>query len=337
MVSSRGSPFSSPLSTVTDDFFLSDTTSARTDSESFIWSHSSSPSLSVYACSPAPDDIRLSATTEFSSPPPPESPCDCFESQAASLNQLYNLDRDIALWRRFDASIEAVSSSLASCQKFLHCPLCRKECTNLLISISTLDLLFRVFRQLLSRDSIASSSPDTNDPLFVMDDESCNIRCGQYSVPNEEGAVLRSFLIHRMLVRSKETLAALGEVIETCHANLDGQRQPWQDEGKTEAKVLSSTGIGLRPQYNFGSPSSFDTINQMSLTSSDVAFLRQVIRRSETILKNLRPFTTLRYNSGYTSSISNSNLSVGSGGSATSLLTWIGTGTGTGLDTTLLT
>lgn len=263
LVSSRGSAsaYSSPLPTgPTEESFLLD--SARTDPESFIRATEqlpqSSPPRSVYACSPA-QDIASSFKSSGSfteSSTPQEPPCDCFQNQAASLSQLYNLDRDntdLAPWR-FDSSIQAVNSALSSCQKFLQCPLCRKECTNLLLSISTLDLLFRVLRQLLSRDKNNNISPssqeqhqDSEHMFLLEDDDSCSIRCGQYSVPHEEGALVRSFLIHRMLSRSKEALAALREIVETYHAaNGDDvsqrrrqqQQQPWEDSHEVNYDLL---------------------------------------------------------------------------------------------------
>ncbi|KAL1965337.1 hypothetical protein VTN77DRAFT_5774 [Rasamsonia byssochlamydoides] len=306
IISSRGSPYSSPLPTGPDEFFLSDAT--RTDPEPLIrlteLPHPS-PSLSLYACSPTQDMASsLNSLTESSTS---RESCDCFESQAASLNQLYNLDRDMAMWR-FDLSIQAVNASLAACQKFLHCQLCRKECANLLVSISTLDLLFRVFRQLLSRDV------SQDDPFL---DDSCSIRCGQYSVPREEGALVRSFLIHRMLNRSKEMLAAMREVVETYYANPDGQQQQqqiesWEGERASNydflledetAGDLTTTTLFLWTQYNYGIhesssttttsslSSSFEPIINNRLSASDVNFLRQVIARCETILEGLRTFT----------------------------------------------
>lgn len=339
LVSSRGSTstyssYSSPLPTgPTEESFLLG--SARTDPESFITRATemlpqSSPSRSVYtACSPAQDmasSFRSSSFTESSSTPP-EPPCDCFQNQAESLSQLYNLDRDntdLAPWR-FDSSIQAVNSALSSCQKFLQCPLCRKECTNLLLSISTLDLLFRVLRRLLSRDNNISSSSSQeqhqdSDYMFLLeDDESCSIRCGQYSVPHEEGALVRSFLIHRMLSRSKEALAALREIVETYHAasgdDMSQKRQqPWEDAQEVNYDLLDdddkawtrdvSSLLFFRTQqyhsynhhYNYNCGGGIhDEFVQRRLGQSDVIFLRQVITRCETVLESLMRAFTFRY------------------------------------------
>lgn len=139
----------------------------------------------------------------------PPTTCTCFENQTSCLNQLYRLDCDTTMWR-FDLGIQSINSSLSSYRKALECPRCRKERTNHFVSMATLELLFRAFERLVSCEI-----PQHN----CHQDDSSNIRCGYYSVPGEEGSVMRNFLIQRMLCNCKQTLASLKQVVHACFRN----------------------------------------------------------------------------------------------------------------------
>ncbi|KAL9565126.1 hypothetical protein ACKAV7_010771 [Fusarium commune] len=160
-------------------------------------------------------DLRqLSDSTNpisFGLPSPPSrarqdttgDPCACVQTQATNISTLHQLTcRDIP--SRFDLAMKSITSVLETCEKFITCDVCDKSFPSMLLTLSAIELIFKLFEQLTKNNE--GLSPSEEQHLV-----SCSL--GDYKVTRQESQAIQNVLVKMTLSKGKQTLDALQSLV----------------------------------------------------------------------------------------------------------------------------
>jgi hypothetical protein len=100
---------------------------------------------------------------------------------------------------RLDHSLQTIKCTFCACQMFLQCTKCAKVSTNLLLTISVLNLTLQLFEYWVSRETSRVPRPE----------HGIDIRYGYYEICHEENRQIRNFLLRGLLLQCREVLLAL--------------------------------------------------------------------------------------------------------------------------------
>jgi hypothetical protein len=119
---------------------------------------------------------------------------------------------------RFDHSLQAIRTSFYACQMFLQCSKCAKDSSNLLLTISALNLTLQLFEYWVSQEPSRTSRPERGPGL----------RYGYYEIDHEENRQIRNFLIRGLLLQCQSLLSVLKAAISSASLLspklVDGER-----------------------------------------------------------------------------------------------------------------
>ena len=138
------------------------------------------------------------------SSPFPTAPCDCVDMQLFHLNRLNNFLAE-PLPLRFDHSLQAIKAAYCTNQAFLQCGKCVKDSTNLLLTISVLNLTLQILEFWISRETSRTMRIDPD----------IDIRYGYYEICPMEHRKIRLFLLRGLLLHCRAVLALLTTAVNT--------------------------------------------------------------------------------------------------------------------------
>ncbi|SPJ86914.1 related to C6 transcription factor GliZ-like [Fusarium torulosum] len=185
----------------------------------------------------------------------PGDPCACVQTQATNISTLHQLTcRDIP--SRFDLAMKSITSALETCEKFITCDVCDKSFPSMLLTLSAIELIFKLFEQLTK-----------NNEGLLMSEEQHLVSCslGDYKVTRQESQAIQNVLVKMTLSKGKETLDALQSLV--------GPVGVAEEQDESEFTRRNSTGHQepkLRP-----------------LCSTDQEYMIQYIKRRNTALEAL--------------------------------------------------
>lgn len=233
-----------------------------------------------------------SALPEVSVPNGRESQdsCTCFTGQTESLNRLYSFHRTVQSQAggngpsphgkqcRLDICIQRINAALNSAQAFLSCTRCSKESCSVLLTVSTLQLVMRLYEYVVAEIQSTGKAftsrertPSTLDSLSG-DQPHMSCRLGDYEVSPEESAAIRRLVVRRALQKGRETLAALKSLSMAEGSSASGLPSPGKSSDMQET---------ARPG---GTKSQDGSVPETDLTAADAAYLQQVICRGDAVL-----------------------------------------------------
>ncbi|KIL87749.1 hypothetical protein FAVG1_08626 [Fusarium avenaceum] len=185
----------------------------------------------------------------------PGDPCACVQTQATNISTLHQLTcRDIP--SRFDLAMKSITSALETCEKFITCDVCDKSFPSILLTLSAIELIFKLFEQLTKN----------NEGLLQSEEQhlvSCSL--GDYKVTRQESQAIQNVLVKMTLSKGKETLDAL--------QNLVGPVGVAEEQDESEFTRRNSTGH-QQPKLR-------------ALCSTDQEYMIQYIKRRNTALEAL--------------------------------------------------
>lgn len=185
-----------------------------------------------------------------------EDPCPCVQSQAVNISTLHRLTcRNMP--DRFDLVMKSISSTLETCERFIACDACDKSFSAILLTLSAIELIFKLFEQ-LTTDNRGLSPPE--DQRVVP----CSL--GDYKVTREEGQAIRNVLVKMTLSKGRQTLDALLNLV-------NGPNDLGSEPGQREAPRHDCNG------------NSEPVLNGLSLTDRD--YMTQCIGRKNAALEIL--------------------------------------------------
>lgn len=154
-----------------------------------------------------PSDPTTPLTFDFPSPFPEvggSGPvCACVQTQATNVTTLHRLtSRESS--DRFDLAMKSVTATLDTCDTFIACLDCEKSFSAILLTLSAVEMIFKLFEQLIF----------TNQCLLPQDDQPmvfCSL--GDYKVSQEEGQAIQNVLLKMTLSKAKQTLDSLHSLV----------------------------------------------------------------------------------------------------------------------------
>lgn len=245
----------------------------------------------------APLPLSPSASPDATLPFGPEDQemCACFADQTDSLNRLYSLHRSVQSRARsngsplpgdlcrLDICIQRINTALDSSKAFLSCTRCSKESCSVLLTVSSLQLVMRLYEYVVAdiqctggaasfRDKMVSTLDRSSDDQLHM---SC--RLGDYEVSPEESIAIRRLVVRRALQKGRETLSALKMLSMGGDYRVeDGSSPSSTSSWKSSSTRVTETVAGTKSQDG--------VLPEHALTAADVAYLQQVVCRGDAVL-----------------------------------------------------
>lgn len=243
--------------------------------------------------------------------------CDCFENQVTNLNYLHSLHRKARPQNsssspdscRLDICVQRINAALTSCRTFLRCTHCRKDSFSVLLTVSSFQLVMRLFEYIVAQQSSTPDSDVNNSGTpksgHIIGQVWC--RLGEYEVSQEEEVAIRRFVVRRALQKGEETLATLKALTErqarTTETSPQGQRvgsstssSPRINSLPSPSSVISATLA--ETAHNCGATGSVEATMKgemrepvcpetgfTDLSGADMAYIQQIICRSEAVLE----------------------------------------------------
>lgn len=229
--------------------------------------------------------------------------CTCFKEQTESLNMLYsfhrmaqcqargNMSSPHGSHRRLDICVQRINAALDSSHTFLSCTRCSKETCSVLLAVSSLQLVMRLYEYIVADiqcgggDLAPGERPPATSEDLAGEQSYMSCRLGEYEVSPEESIAIRRLVVRRALQKGRETLAALKRL------SVGGGRG-----GRPDGRSAS----GAQPLANsfslLGSPDTCATAKtattnsqdgdllETDLTAADTAYLQQVVCRGDAVL-----------------------------------------------------
>ncbi|OGE53175.1 hypothetical protein PENARI_c008G00283 [Penicillium arizonense] len=185
--------------------------------------------------------------------PYPLSPCECLDMQLFHMNRLNHLLAG-SLPLRLDHSLQTIKCTFCTCQMFLQCSKCAKDSTNLLLTISVLNLTLQLFEYWVSRET----------PRIPRPEQGIDIRYGYYEICHEENRQIRNFLLRGLLLQCREVLLALKIAATATDLQIPTLNEDEPSEPKASEEHIAhwvpSDHFGLLPdldaQLSSGTPRS---------------------------------------------------------------------------------
>lgn len=180
--------------------------------------------------------------------PYPISPCECVDMQLFHMDRLNHLLAG-SMPLRLDHSLQTIKCTFCACQMFLQCTKCAKDSTNLLLSISVLNLTLQLFEYWVSRETSRAPRPE----------HGVDIRYGYYEICHEENRQIRNFLLRGLLLQCRDVLLALKSTANAADVLIS----KLDHESSSESKLLDehighwspAEHIGLFPDLDIDIPS----------------------------------------------------------------------------------
>ncbi|KAG0155092.1 3-oxoacyl-acyl-carrier-protein synthase [Penicillium digitatum] len=141
--------------------------------------------------------------------PYPILPCECLDMQLFHMNRLNHLLAG-TMPLRLDHSLQTIKCTFCACQMFLQCTKCGKDSTNLLLTISVLNLTLQLFEYWVSRETSRAPRPE----------HGVDIRYGYYEISQEENRQIRNFLLRGLLLQCRDVLLALKSTASAADIKL---------------------------------------------------------------------------------------------------------------------
>lgn len=242
--------------------------------------------------------------------------CSCFENQITNLNNLHALHRAARLQPssssgpcRLDICVQRINGALAACLAFLRCTHCQKDSFSVLLTVSSFQLVMRLFEYLVAQQSVHSGANNNGAPKAGDAYPNGQIWCrlGEYEVSQEEEVAIRRFVVRRALQKGRETLATLKALTEeqamTASACLSGQTTvssvdssprsnglPSPPSFKSTMPVDSTRSSGAIDRFDasVGCESGDEDVRESGLadlSGADMTYLQQTICRNEAVLE----------------------------------------------------
>lgn len=241
------------------------------------------------------------ATPEASLPLPNESEgqvaCNCFAEQTDSLNRLYSVHRTVqsqarsskpsspGIRCRLDVCIQQINASLDSVKSFLSCTRCPKESFSVLLTVSSLQLIMRLYEYVVAEIQSGGSVQTPSErmaPSKSLSGEHSHMPCrmGDYEVSPEESAAIRGLVVRRALQKGRGTIAALRRL---------SAGKAFPADGTCDASGLPSPGNFSADSYASAAEvaarkSQGEFLLETNLTAADSAYLQQVVCRCDAVL-----------------------------------------------------
>ncbi|PWY74622.1 3-oxoacyl-reductase [Aspergillus sclerotioniger CBS 115572] len=137
-------------------------------------------------------------------------PCECSSVLFYHGNRLRHMLAD-SIHLRLDQMLQGIKIALTVCRGFLQCPNCHKDNTNLLFSVSILEITLQLFEYCIRYEFSSQSASD----------HSMIVGYGEYEMSADETRRIRRFLVRGRLLQGKEVLGLLKEAVE-----MSGQMSP---------------------------------------------------------------------------------------------------------------
>lgn len=135
---------------------------------------------------------------------------------------------------RLDHSLQTIKCTFCACQMFLQCTKCAKDSTNLLLTISVLNLTLQLFEYWVSRETSRAPRPE----------HGVDIRYGYYEICHEENRQIRNFLLRGLLLQCRDVLVALKGVASVADVQL-----PKSDQEGLESKLSDEHSQHWVPEH----------------------------------------------------------------------------------------
>ncbi|GCB25095.1 sterigmatocystin biosynthesis regulatory protein [Aspergillus awamori] len=135
--------------------------------------------------------------------PNPLQPCECTNALLYNVNQIRTMLAD-SMHLRLDQILQGIKIALTVCRNFLRCPNCHKDHTNLLYSVSILDITLQLFEYWTSYE--LSSAPAGGHNMIVP--------YGDYEMGPDETRRIRRYLIRGRALQCREVLGLLKDAVE---------------------------------------------------------------------------------------------------------------------------
>ncbi|OQE41111.1 hypothetical protein PENCOP_c005G08562 [Penicillium coprophilum] len=153
----------------------------------------------------------------------PISPCECVDMQLFHMNRLNHLLAG-SMPLRLDHSLQTMKCTFCACQMFLQCTKCPKDSTNLLLTISVLNLTLQLFEYWVSRETSRAPRPE----------HGVDIRYGYYEICHEENRQIRNFLLRGLLLQCRDVLLALKSTASAVDVRIPKLED---QQGSSESKL----------------------------------------------------------------------------------------------------
>lgn len=221
--------------------------------------------------------------------------CTCFADQTDSLNRLYSFHRTAQSQARgskssppgnqcrLDVCIQRINAALDSSHAFLSCTRCAKESCSVLLTVSSFQLVMRLYEYVVVELQCTGGTPTSRErtpsTLESLNGEQSHISCrlGDYEVSPEESAAIRRLIVRRALQKGRDTLAALrmlstGEGYRGDGGSASGSPSPGKSsDGRVTAQAARTKSQDGR-------------VPGTDLTAADAHYLQQVVCRGDAVL-----------------------------------------------------
>lgn len=159
--------------------------------------------------------------------------CSCVQTQASNVATLHGLTcREI--FDRFDLAMKSITSTLETSERFIACGICEKSFSSLLLTLSTIELIFKLFEQL----TMTNRDPSPLDEQRLIP---CSL--GDYKVTREESQAIRNVLVKMTLSKASQTLKALQNLVGGPADTMDQQRQGETPQNSSEIQETRINGL----------------------------------------------------------------------------------------------
>lgn len=134
---------------------------------------------------------------------------------------------------------------------FLQCTKCPKDSTNLLLTISVLNLTLQLFEYWVSRETSRAPRPE----------HGVDIRYGYYEICHEENRQIRNFLLRGLLLQCRDVLLALKSTASAADVQIpklgdhEGPSEPKLSDEHASQHWALSEHVGLLPDLDSDIPS----------------------------------------------------------------------------------
>jgi hypothetical protein len=148
---------------------------------------------------------------------------------------------------RLDHSLQTIKCTFCACQVFLQCTKCAKDSTNLLLTISVLNLTLQLFEYWVSRETTRAPRPE----------HGVDIRYGYYEICHEENRQIRNFLLRGLLLQCRDVLLALKNTASAADIQIsklgdqEGSEPKLSDEHASQ-NWTTSEHVGLLSDLDAG-------------------------------------------------------------------------------------
>jgi hypothetical protein len=187
---------------------------------------------------------------------------------------------------RLDICIQHINMALDASKSFLSCMNCSKDSCSVLITVSCVQLLMRLYEHVVAEvqsttlgSHTATCINRTSSGLENVGGETSRMSCrlGDYEVSPEESVAIRRLVVRRALQKGRELLLALKRLSMGEDRLVDSSSA----SGTPRLQELSDMRMVANPGVT---QSQGEVLPKNDLTSADTACLQQVVCRGDAVL-----------------------------------------------------